>query len=354
MKKIDTKIVKDIKEEIEAKLEEREARKEFSRIDEIKTYEVEETEITPGSLVLEGGAFRGLYTAGVLDCLMDNHINIGTVAGISAGGLNGVNYVAGCRGRSAKGILVNRFNPRYVGPEAVLESGSVVGFKVMFEDFDEVLPLNEERLFRGDKKLYLGCTNVNTGLIEYFDQSVGREEFYNAMRATASMPLLSRIVNVLGGQYLDGGCHSKFPLDFALKNHWEKIVVVSTRPLSYRRKEVSSEYRLEKIFYRNYPDFVGACKEASLKYNRDCVKIKNLEKEGKVFVIEPSEPVTVSRLEKDMEKLGSLYELGYNDASKKIEELKAYLYSDRTIKKKENVITRIFNKFKNKLFNAKR
>lgn len=339
----------------ENKILEKEAKKHFSRIDDIKTYEVEGDYISPGSLILEGGAFRGLYTAGVLDCLLDNDINFGKVAGISAGGLNGVNYVSGSRGRSAKGILLNRYNPRYVGPEAVLESGSVVGFKVMFEDFNEILPLNEERLFKGDRKLYVGCTNVKTGLIEYFDQSIGKEEYFNALRATASMPLLSRIVKVKDGSYLDGGCHSKFPLDFALKNHWEKLVVVSTRPLSYRRKEVSSEHKLEKLFYRKYPEFVEACKNSSIKYNKDCVRMQNLAKHGKIFVIEPSEPVTISRLEKDMEKLGSLYELGYKDASNRLEDLKAYLYNEKVTgaKEKKSIKDRIINGFsifKNKLF----
>ena len=111
------------------------------RIDSIKLYYADNSEVN-ATLVLEGGAFRGLYTAGVLDCLMDNKININNVLGISAGGLNGANYVAGNRGRSAVGILKNRDNPRFVGVRAFMESGSIVGFKVMFEDFDEIQQLN--------------------------------------------------------------------------------------------------------------------------------------------------------------------------------------------------------------------
>lgn len=359
MSKLEKKLVKDIKDGIENKLEEYESKKSYSKIDEIKTYEVEDEGVTPGSLILEGGAFRGLYTSGVLDCLMDNHLNIGKVAGISAGGLNGVNYIAGSRGRSAKGILLNRYNPRYVGPEAVIESGSIVGFKVMFEDFNEVLPLNEEKLFNGPKKLFVGCTNVETGEIDYYDTSIGHDEFYNAMRATASMPLLSKIVKVQDKFYLDGGCHSKFPLDFVLDKNWEKPIVVATRPLSYRRKEVPTEYKLEKIFYRKYPRFVETCKKSSSKYNEDCQKIKELEKQGKIFVIEPSEPVTISRLEKDMEKLGALYELGYKDCLNKLDDLKAYLAKEdiKAVEEKKNILTSIkkgFNFVKNTFMKKKR
>ena len=127
------------------------------RIDSIKLYYADNSEVN-ATLVLEGGAFRGLYTAGVLDCLMDNKININNVLGISAGGLNGANYVAGNRGRSAVGILKNRDNPRFVGVRAFMESGSIVGFKVMFEDFDEIQQLNEDRLFNSTRNLYVGCT----------------------------------------------------------------------------------------------------------------------------------------------------------------------------------------------------
>ena len=341
MKKIvDGKKIKKELKELEARHEEKvEQKRHFSREGEIKLYYGKDN-IVPGSLVLEGGAFRGLYTAGVLDCLIDNDINMARCAGISAGGLNGTNYLAGCRGRSGLGILMNRYNPEYVGAEAVVESGSVVGFKVMFEDFNKIQQLNEERLFGKERELSVGCTNMETGEIEYFSSTLGKDTFFKALRATASMPLLSKMVKIGNNKYLDGGCHSKFPIDYALENNWEKIVVVSTRPLSYRRKEVPSEYKVEKVRYRKYPKFLESCLKSNTKYNEDCEKMQQLQKEGKIFVIEPSETVNVSRLEKDMEKLGSLYELGYKDANKLIPELKKYL----GLETEEEKVTEVYKK----------
>lgn len=314
------------------------------RIDSIKLYYADNSKVE-ATLVLEGGAFRGLYTAGVLDCLMDNKINITNVLGISAGGLNGANYVAGNRGRSALGILKNRDNPRFVGVRAFMESGSIVGFKVMFEDFDEIQKLNEDRLFNSTRNLYVGCTNVETGEVDYFSNHLGKNTFFKALQATSSMPLLSTMVDIDGQYYLDGGCNSKFPIDFALKNQMKKIVVVSTRPLSYKRKEIPPEFFLEKTFYSKYPKFIEALKNSSKKYNEDTLMMQKLEEEGKIFVIEPSRKVDVSRLEKDENKLVDLYELGYSDASSKLNELKKYLEIEPETKEKKS----IFNFFK-KLF----
>ena len=315
------------------------------RIDSIKLYYADKSKVD-ATLVLEGGAFRGLYTAGVLDCLMDNKINITNVLGISAGGLNGANYVAGNRGRSALGILKNRDNPRFVGVRAFMESGSVVGFKVMFEDFDEIQKLNEERLFNSTRNLYVGCTNVETGEVDYFSNHLGKELFFKALQATSSMPLLSTMVDIDGQYYLDGGCNSKFPIDFALSHNMKKIVVVSTRPLSYKRKEIPPEFFLEKTFYNKYPKFIEALKNSSKKYNNDTIKMQELEKEGKIFVIEPTRKVDVSRLEKDENKLVDLYELGYEDASLKIEELKKYLEIEQVTTQKKGLLAFIKKLFK--------
>ena len=304
------------------------------RIDSIKLYYADNSEVN-ATLVLEGGAFRGLYTAGVLDCLMDNKININNVLGISAGGLNGANYVAGNRGRSAVGILKNRDNPRFVGVRAFMESGSIVGFKVMFEDFDEIQQLNEDRLFNSTRNLYVGCTNVETGELDYLSNHLGKETFFKALQATSSMPLLSSMVEIDGQHYLDGGCNSKFPIDFALEHNMKKIVVVSTRPLSYKRKEIPPEFFLERTFYNRYPKFIEALKRTNNKYNEDTLKIEEMASKGEVFLIEPSEPVDISRLEKDVNKLVDLYELGYKDATNKMEALKTYLGLKEEIRKTE-------------------
>lgn len=295
----------------------------YSRIDEIKAYQAED-KLIPGTLVLEGGAFRGLYTSGVLDCLIDNDINVDTVVGISAGALNGFNYLAGYRGRSALAILNHRYDPKLVGVKALRESGSVVGFKILFEEINKEFPLDEKRLFDGRRKLYAGCTNLETGKADFI-QTLEKEKMFNAVKASASMPLVSKIIKIDDKKYLDGGCETKLPIRYAMENDFKKIIFVGTRPLSYRRKLISPELRVEKVRYKNYPNFIKALANANKRYNLDAEFLEMAAKKGGIYAIAPSERVSVSRLEKDIEKLGDLYMLGYEDCKKQIPDIKKYL-----------------------------
>lgn len=297
----------------------------YSRIDEITIGNAKDN-LIEGTLVLEGGAFRGLYTTGVLDCLMDNDINVNNVIGISAGALNGANYLAGNRGRVAHCMLQYRFDPRYVGVKAYKESGSVVGFKFIFEDFNYIQPLNEERLFKGDRKLYSGCTNLETGKTEYI-YTTDRDKFYASVKASASMPIVSKPVIIDGKKYLDGGCETKLPIRYAIENKdkFKKVIFIATRPLSHRRKLVSAEMKVENITYKNYPNFLKALTNANKRYNFDAEFLEMYANKNAILTIAPSEKVTVSRLEDDIEKLGDLYMLGYEDCKKKLPEIKEYL-----------------------------
>ena len=293
----------------------------YSKVDEIKVANIDGQDVD-ATLVLEGGAFRGLYTAGVLDCLLDNNISINKAIGISAGGLNGTNYLAGCRGRTAYCVLKNRYNKRYVGLKAYHESGSIVGFKFMFEDLNKTLQLREDVLF--SKTLYVGCCNTQTGNTEYFKVD-NRKMLFDAVKASAAMPAVSKMVDINGSKYLDGGSNEKLPIRFAINNNFNKIIFIGTRPITYRRRPVSRITKLIRILYFKYPNFVKAIHDANGKYNRDIEYIQNLENEGKILTITPSKTIKVSRLEKNLEKLGNLYELGYEDCLKQLDEIKKYL-----------------------------
>lgn len=295
----------------------------YSKIDQIKVYQGEDT-IVDGTLVLEGGAFRGLYTAGVLDCLIDNGINIKNAIGISAGALNAVNYLAGARGRTAICILKHRFNPRYVGLKAYLESKSVVGFKFMFEDLNEELVLDEERVLNSFRELYVGATNLESGICEFFNPK-DKDLLYKSVQASASMPIVSQSVEINGKKYLDGGCETKLPIKFALNNDFKKIIFIGTRPINYRRKLVSGEQKVENLMYKNYPNFLNALENANKRYNFDAEFLEELSNRKTILTICPSERVAVSRLESDIEKLGDLYMLGFEDCKKRIPEIKKYL-----------------------------
>ncbi|MBQ9045737.1 MAG: patatin family protein [Oscillospiraceae bacterium] len=282
--------------------------------------------VTPGCLVLEGGAFRGVYTEGVIDLLMLTGLNLQTTVGTSAGALNGLNYVSGQIGRGARMNLLYRHDQRYVGVTAMRHNKGVIGFDFMFSDeMDAVEPFDYERLMRGDRRFLACVSNLRTGKAEYHE--AGKcEDIYQSARASASMPFLSRPVMIAGDPYLDGGCCCKVPYRWALDEGFEKIVVVRTQHRDYRKD--LSRHRAQgaaHAVYHAYPEFAESLANSSADYNRQCEELLELEASGRIFMIAPSEPVNISRLEGDMDKLRALYDLGMRDATDVLPALRKYL-----------------------------
>ena len=299
--------------------------KVYSRISELPTGDAPDT-VTEGCLVMEGGAFRGVYTNGVIDALMQEGLCFRTSYGVSAGALNGINYTAGQIGRSARANLRYRRDSRYVGRAAVRHNGGIIGFDYMFGDLPGVEPLNTERLMSPETEFFAVATCLETGEAVAFGKGGSVEDVFRAVQASASMPYASRPVEIEGRHYLDGGCACKVPYQFALDRGFEKIVVIRTRPRTYRKKlRRDSRVSPNKVAFRAYPDFVRALERSNDDYNRQCDELELLEAQGRIFVIAPSRPVTVSRLESDMEKLGRLYRLGYRDTRERIPALREYL-----------------------------
>lgn len=297
--------------------------KVYSRINELPSGKASDT-ITGGCLVLEGGAFRGVYTSGVIDALMINDINLECTAGVSAGAMNGINYAAGEIGRSGKINLSLRHNKRYVGIAPLLHDKGIIGFDFVFNGILDKFPFDLNGFLHSPRRFVAAATNCLTGKPEYFEKDCGN--IFKAIQASASMPLLSKMVYIDGVPYLDGGCSSKIPLDWALEQGYEKIVLVRSRERSFRRGAESEKIkRLKRRFYSKYPELLSALLEECERYNALCDRIDELEKAGRIFVIAPSEPVTVGRLERDMEKLGALYQLGYKDGERLIPDITAYL-----------------------------
>lgn len=285
--------------------------------------------IVPGCLSLEGGAFRGMYTEGVLDALMLANINLQTTIGVSAGALSGMNYVSGQIGRAARMNLLYRHDSRYVGLTAMKNNHGVIGFDFMFgDDMPGVEAFDEERFLRPERRFIAVASNLTTGKPEYFE--AGRsDQIILAAQASASMPYMSEPVMIDGVPYLDGGCTVKIPYQWALDRGFRKIVVVRTRPRDYR-KEITprASHAASHTVYRHYPEFADVLEQSSENYNQQCEELLELEASGRIFVIAPSRPVEISRLEGDMEKLGALYDMGYLDTRNCLDELKAYLEID--------------------------
>ncbi len=279
-------------------------------------------EITPGCMVLEGGAFRSLYSEGVLDALMEAGINLECSVGVSAGALNGLNYVTGQIGRSARINLRYRHDSRYISWAKIFQFGGPINFDFALHHVPGD-PMDTERFFNPEKRFVAVATNCRTGKPVYFDRDTCGDIF-EAIHASCAMQYVTRIVLVDGIPCLDGGCSDKIPYRWAMEQGYQKIVVVRSRPADWRYEDETPS-TLARRYYRPYPRFAETLAWEHARANREYEEVLRLEEEGRIFVISPSEYLPVKLLEKDMEKLGTLYYLGYNDGKNAVGNLKRYL-----------------------------
>ncbi|MCQ2428099.1 MAG: patatin-like phospholipase family protein [Clostridia bacterium] len=279
-------------------------------------------DITEGCIVIEGGAFRGLYNQGVLDALMVNGINFRTAVGVSAGALAGMNYISGQIGRSARANLTYRHDSRFVGVQAFLNCGSILDVDFLLKTYESIDPLDVERLMEPERRLVAVATSVIDGRAHYYDRE-NCSDLLAAVKASASMPYISPMVEVDGTPCLDGGCSCNIPYRWAIEQGFEKIVVIKTRARGYRNEP--KQKRLPYKYYKNNIEFARTLAGNEIAYYKQLEEIEALERDGRLFVVAPSEPPEVGRIEKSMEKLGELYWLGYNDMTAALPALREYL-----------------------------
>ncbi len=280
------------------------------------------TNLVEGCLVLEGGAFRGLYTQGILDTLMLCDINFSCVIGVSAGALGGMGYVSGQIGRSARINIGYRHDPRYVGWQALLNSRSILDVGFLTEERGIVEPFDEQRFARPERRFVAVATNCLTGEPTYFEKGACADMAL-AVRASATMPLIAPMVHLDGVPYLDGACSCKVPYAWALEQGYQKVVVVRTRDAAYRASV--RDPTLARRVYRAYPNLVRSLSEVDARYNRQCDDIERLHAAGRLFRFAPSEPITIDKIEGDVEKLGDVYWLGVYDCLEHLDDLRRYL-----------------------------
>ena len=277
-------------------------------------------------LVLEGGAMRGMFTAGVLDRMMDENIKFDSIIGVSAGALFGVNYLSNQKGRVIR--YNKRFNSdkKYMGIGSLIKTGNIVNTEYAYDIVPKKYDLFDDDTFKASGVPYFaGVTNIETGKAEYirinsvFDQM-------DVLRASASMPFVSKPVLLDGKYYLDGGVADSIPYKKMMELGVQKTVVVLTREAEYVKPPMKKTFA--KIMYRKYPNFLKTLLSRYEDYNNCSDEIKQLEKEGRVFVIRPPKPITIAKLERDPEKLQSVYDMGVKTASEIMPRLLAYLASE--------------------------
>ncbi|WP_310605532.1 patatin-like phospholipase family protein [Anaerosporobacter sp.] len=278
------------------------------------------------ALILEGGSLRCMFTAGVTDMFLANEIEFPCVAGVSAGSLSGLNYISKQMGRTAKVSIDYIKDKRYVGFRNLIRYRSVFNFDFLFDEIGkELLPFDEEAFYESAQRYVAFATDCKTGELVDFEKGK-TEELMKGCRSSGSMPLLSPIVTVDGMECLDGGIANPIPIDWALKEGYEKIVVVLTRQEGYRKHPTSKTMlKAYERVYKEYPYLLEKLQQVPDHYNEIQETITSLEKEGRIFVIRPEKPVAVSRVEKNVQKLRDLYEIGKKVANKRMQDMLEYL-----------------------------
>lgn len=277
-------------------------------------------------LVLEGGSMRGMFTAGVLDTFMDEGIEIDGMLGVSAGALFGPNYFSKQRGRALR--YNKRFckDRRYMSVWSFLLTGNIVNKKFAFYDVTNKLDVfDNETFMKNNTGYYVTVTNVESGKSEYLEVKDIIKEM-EKLRASSALPFVSHMVEVDGKKYLDGGVSDSIPVLKAKEMGYDKLVVILTRPIEYRKEPMSEKMlKLLSLKYKKYPAFVECMKNRHDNYNKTVEQILELEEKGEIFVIRPSAPIVVKTIERDAENLQAVYDLGVKDCTNHLEELKKYL-----------------------------
>lgn len=268
-------------------------------------------------MLLEGGSYRGIYTSGVLDVLMEHDIYPNCVVGVSAGSLNGLGYAAKQPGRSRDIVLNYGLDPRYVGVKALRREHNLVGFDFILREAQEMYPFDTETFYHGGIKFYAVVVNCRTGQQEYMDRDES-EDILTAVAASSSMPFFCRKVKIGTEEYLDGGTGLHLPLEF-LNQHpeYDRVVVILTRRLDYRKKPLGGAMKnLAKRLYRNYPKLLDNILNEAEIYAAERETLARLAQEGRILVIQPETELDIGRLERDVEKLKLGYAAGRRDGEK--------------------------------------
>ncbi len=275
-------------------------------------------------LILEGGGMKGVYTAGVLDFFLDKGIEFSSVYGVSAGACHMCSYLSKQRGR-ALDISVDYLDTRrYCSLESLLTTGDLFNVDICYSLIPDYLyPYDYDAFLQYRGKAYSVATDIVTGKPEYFRIRDMKKDI-TKIRASASLPLVSRNVKIDGRYYLDGGISDSIPLQQSVLSGNQKNVVIMTKEIGYVRKP-SRHLGLVRARYINYPKVGQLMAERHINYNEQLAYIEEQRREGRAFVIRPKTAGNVKRVEKDPEKLRILYQQGYDDIAERYDELMRFL-----------------------------
>lgn len=276
-------------------------------------------------LVLEGGAMRGLFSAGIIDVMMEENIGVDGLIGVSAGAVFGCNFISHQPGRAIRYNKKYCNDPRYCSIRSLVKTGDMFGVDFCYHEIPEKLDVFDNAAYEASKTpFYVVCTDVETGKAVYHlcENNVRKDLLW--MQASASMPLASRIVEIGGKKYLDGGVADSIPLEYFESIGYERNIVVLTQPKGYVKKK-NKALPLMRRRMKEYPDFLETVARRHEVYNDSTAYVERREEEGAVLVLRPEESLPIGRVEHDPEKLQTVYDLGRKLAKERLEDIKAFL-----------------------------
>ena len=276
-------------------------------------------------LVLEGGAMRGLFTAGVLDVFMENGIKFDNVIGVSAGACFGCNYVSGQVGRTIRYNMKYAGDKRYCSVSSLIRTGDIFGGEFCYHTLPTELDKFDEAAFIDSGiPFYMVVTDIETGEAGYHRMRDASYEELEWMRASSSMPLVSNIVEIGGGKYLDGGMTDAIPLKASEALGCDKNVTVLTKPRGYRKSHEKT-MPLIRLKYREFPNLIRAMDIRHITYNEQLDHVLAQEKAGTNFVICPKSPLPLGHICHDPLVMREAYEIGRNEANELMPALERFL-----------------------------
>jgi predicted patatin/cPLA2 family phospholipase len=266
-------------------------------------------------LILEGGGMRGVFTCGVLDCLMDRGIRFPYTIGVSAGACNGLSYMSGQRGRAKFSNIDLLKKYRYIGFKQLLTKRNIMDFDLLFHTFPEqIIPYDYEALARCTERFEMVTTSCLTGKACYYEDKHNPTRIIDIVKASSSLPFVCPIAYVDGEPMLDGGIADSIPLLRARELGFDNNVVVLTRNKGYRKPQKPT--KIPPFFYADYPALRESIRRRNRLYNEQIALVEELEAKGEITVIRPERPIVVDRMERDTDKLLDLYNEGYTCTEK--------------------------------------
>lgn len=276
-------------------------------------------------LVLEGGAMRGLFSAGVMDVLMENNLTFNGAVGVSAGACFGCNYKSGQKGRVIRYNLRFCRDKRYCSLKSFIATGNIFGAEFCYHTIPDKLDIFDSETFeKNPMEFFVVATDIETGKAVYHRMSKTNYHELEWMRASASMPLASKIVEINGRKFLDGGIADSIPIKFMESIGYDKNIVILTQPRSFIKKQNRSLSLIRKT-YRKYPAFVKSFENRPEMYNNELNFIRKSESEGRAFVIAPPIKLPIGHTEHNPDKLLEVYRIGRKTALSIIDDITAFL-----------------------------